>query len=324
MTAQGRCLFIACALALLALPAAASGAPAKAPEQRFSRFDLESTNGYGVKVSGEEEGDLAPHALVSVDGGAVGVTYQVRAEPGAGLRATFGSLGKLDVRFERREKKVERPQPGCRWVVESGVFRGSFDFTGEGGYFSSSAVDPEGEVVRFPNGFCGSGGNRAVPLSIPAPTQIVLAARAADDRGTISFSASQFSFAGDYLNSFSASLHELVGGMTIRRWARASGVARRLFSIDGRSRASVFPPQPFAGSARFRGPPSRPPTWTGSLSVSFPGTPDVALAGPSFAARLCPSTLVLPRCRVGPAAQSSYGSGSHSQPLALARLSSLR
>ena len=66
----------------------------------------------------------------------------------------------------------------------------------------------------------------------------------------------------------------------------------------------------------FRDPAQGPATWAGSLSVALPGVPDVALAGPNFAARLCSRASLL-RCL-------RYGSGSHSQPLALARLSSLR
>jgi hypothetical protein len=59
----------------------------------------------------------------------------------------------------------------------------------------------------------------------------------------------------------------------------------------------------------------------------LPGTEPLPLAGESFIARLCPSLSILASClsrhelaRV----RSRYGSGSHSQPLALARLSSLR
>jgi hypothetical protein len=290
-------LVLAAVLAGLALPASVSSAPAKAPELRLSNFELESSNGYGVHVASVQEGDFAPDAIVSVDGGAIGVSYEVRAELGAGVRATFGPLGQLDVRFERRKKKVERPEPGCRWIFEKGVFRGSFQFTGEGGYTSSSAVNPEGEVLRLPNNFCGLGlSDRPARLAIPGFYKTVLAAQAPSGSGTVSFGASRLILGGaPRSTSFSASLEEQVGAMKIERTARANG-GMKTFALTGTSRGSVSPPPPFRGSARFRDPAKGPARWTGSLSVSFPGAPDIALAGPSFAAKLCPRAPFLSRC----------------------------
>lgn len=297
MKARGRDLLIACALAVLALPTVASGAPpAQGPELRLSVIKVEGSNGYGVEVTAVREGDFPADVGVSVDGGLVGASYAVRAELEAGIHATFGSLGQLDVSFERRKKVVERPEPGCRWVAEIGVFRGSFDFTGEGGYFSSSAVNPEGEVIRLPNGFCGFGDDRPARFGIPGVHQTILAARAKGNGRTISFEASRLTFGqATPETSFSASLRERVGEMKIERTAGVRSKAKA-FSLEGKSRGSVHPPPPFRGSARFRDPAGGPATWTGSLSVSFPGAPNVTLAGEPFAAKLCPRISLLNRC----------------------------
>jgi hypothetical protein len=318
MKARGSLLLLVCALAL---PASASGAPVDAPELKLGTIELEGSNGYEVEVLTLREGRHAPVAIVSAERGRLAATYEVRASLGAGIHAIFGSLGQLDVSFDRQSKSVETLEPGCRWIIEAGVFRGSFQFAGEGGYLSVQAVDPVGSVLRLPDGFCGFEEDRPARSAIPGLDQTVLAARAASERGTVSFEASRWHLDGEI--SFLASLRERVGEMRIERTARAGG-GKRSFLTSKASRASVRPPGPFRGSARFRDPAKRPATWTGSLSVSFPGAPDVALAGAGFVAKLCPRVSILSSCLRGRPRPSPYGSGSHSQPLALARLSSLR
>lgn len=80
----------------------------------------------------------------------------------------------------------------------------------------------------------------------------------------------------------------------------------------------VKPPKPFRGSATYAASPDSPPTWTGDLRVPLPGAGPVPLTGPGFNAKFCRGTSepAVERCL--------HGSGSHSQPLALAKLSSLR
>lgn len=322
MKARGPLLLLVCALvASSALPAGASGAPADVPDLTLSTFELEASNGYEVEVSAAREGRQSPSAMVWAKRGPFESRYQVRTSLGAGIHATFGSLGQLDVSFERRSKEVDRPEPGCRWIFESGIFRGSFRFAGEGGYFSVEATNPEGEVLRLPNGFCGFGDFRPARPAIPVLSKTVLSAQATEDTGTLSFQAVRLHL--DQTTLFRASLRERVGQMSVERIAAVSG-GKRTFLTSKSSRGSVRPPWPFEGSARFRDPAKRPAVWTGSLSVPLPGIPSVALAGNDFTAKLCPRMRILSNCLRGEAGPFRYGSGSHSQPLALARLSSLR
>jgi len=294
MKARRRLLVLGCALAALAaLPTSAFGAPVREPELRFATIELESSNDYEIEVAALREGRHAPIALVSAKQGPLEAHYEVRAELGVGIHAAFGSLGQLDVSFERHDKKVTRPEPGCRWISESGVFRGSFRFTGEGGYTAVETVDPEGRVLRLPNGFCGFEDDRPARLGIPGLNQTVLAAQAERNGGTVSFEASRWNV--DRSVSFEASLRERVGEMRILRTAKARGTTRTFLSSK-KSRASVSPPQPFRGSARFRDPAHRPASWTGSLHVSFPGALDVPLTGEGFTAKLCPRLSILSRC----------------------------
>ena len=324
MKARGPLLLLICALvASAALPAAASGAPADAANLTLSSFELEGSSGYEVEVSTLREGRRSPTALIRALRGPFESHYMVPAELGAGVHATFGSLGQLDVSFQRRSKEVDRPEPGCRWITESGVFRGSFRFVGEDGYFSAEAIDPAGEVLRLPNGFCGFGSFRPARPAIDAMSKTALAARATEGTRTISFEATRWHL--DQTTLFRASLRERVGQMRVEHIAAVSA-KERTFVNSKKSRASVRPPWPFEGSARFRDPAKGPVAWTGSLSVPLPGVgaPPIALTGTDFTVKLCPGVLILANCLRNQPRPFLYGSGSHSQPLALARLSSLR
>jgi hypothetical protein len=97
--------------------------------------------------------------------------------------------GRLDVRFQRRSKRIRRLEPGCRWIFEKGVSRGSFRFVGEDDYFSREAVDPVGETIRLPNGFCGLGDDRVTRTGLPGLRQTVLVAWSTDAPGKTSFEA---------------------------------------------------------------------------------------------------------------------------------------
>jgi hypothetical protein len=88
----------------------------------------------------------------------------------------------------------------------------------------------------------------------------------------------------------------------------------------------VSPTAPFLGSASLTVQPDGPAEWTGDLRVPFPGLGVVRLTGDGFHAYACRYRLSEQgrSCRGAESRQNRYGSGSHSHPLALARLSSLR
>jgi hypothetical protein len=324
MKARGWLVVFVCALALPAPPASAVAATITAKDIRLSTIKLGESNGYEIEFNAIRYDKRRPAAVVTARRDTASASYTVRTPNGAGVHATFGTLGQVDLSFKRRKKVVERPERNCRWIIETGVFRGGFRFVGEGGYFASEAVDPEGEVFRLPDGFCGLGNFRpGFPPGLPSET--VLAARARTGAGEVSFRASR-PRADPRPILFNASTKEGVEGVDITRSVRVPGRPGD-FTTTGTSRGAASPPAPFSGSARFRDPRDGPATWTGPLGVALPGLEGVALAGEGFTAHLCPHLSILASClpqleraRVG----SLYGSGSHSQPLALARLSSLR
>src|SRR5215203_7033767 len=88
-------------LALLAAPgpSLADEAPG---EVRLSSFKLEESGGYEVEVSGGRIGKGRQILSVNVKDDPLVTSYSIRTVPGPRLRGTFGSLGQLNVRFERR------------------------------------------------------------------------------------------------------------------------------------------------------------------------------------------------------------------------------
>ncbi|HEU5251918.1 MAG TPA: hypothetical protein VFU16_01155 [Solirubrobacterales bacterium] len=87
---------------------------------------------------------------------------------------------------------------------------------------------------------------------------------------------------------FLASSSEVTEGIGISRYTFA-GTRSAGFEFDHRRRtASVDPPAPFGGTARFPRRPGRPARWTGSLTAPLLGLGRVRLAGPGFAAKMEP------------------------------------
>ncbi|HVD41250.1 MAG TPA: hypothetical protein VNC16_09645 [Solirubrobacterales bacterium] len=293
MKARGLLGVLACTAAVLsAMPATASGATGKAAELKVGGFELKAPGGFEIEVENVREGSQRPIVGINVKAGLLQTSYDVRAEGGPGLHATFGSLGQLDVSFERQRRVVERPEAGCRWVFEEGIFRGSFHFVGEGEYVSSEAVDPKGSMLRLPDGFCGFMDDRRARPFLGLEKR-VLQARTEEEGRVVSFAASQEEFVR--LVSFNASLRERVDGMNIERSAETHA-PKSAFTSTGRTRATVHPPKPFSGSAQLRDPAHQPASWTGTLSVSFLGAPEIALAGEAFKAQLCPRISILSSC----------------------------
>lgn len=312
-------MIFVCALALVA-PA---GATAKTPAGiAVNTIKLEEGNGYELELDAIRFKRKLVVGL-SAQRETASASYEVTVKNSPGIHATFGSLGQVGLGFHRQKKVVERPERNCRWIIEVGVFRGKVSFVGEGGYVAVDATNPKGEIFRLPDGFCGLGSFRpGLPPGLPRET--VLAARMKTEAREVSFRASRERSDRGVIQ-FSAETSERVEGMRIDRSVRVSGKQGE-FTATGTSRAAVSPPAPFSGYATFRDPEPGPIAWEGPLTVTLPGLASLPLTGAGFTARLCPNLSLLEGClprRRGPRLRP-YGSGSHSQPLALARLSSLR
>lgn len=284
--------FAAFALALL-LP---SGAAAKVHQPDFSaEFSLPEANGYSISVSSSHtstqievaEGRSGPKHLVVSD-----YTFRGSASK-RGIHADLGRFGAIAMRFEPsgevRTAKPPKLSKGCRGprkiVRHLGTFTGTFRFDGGDGYTTAEATevsgsvgDPEAFICGFVVGGPGRGHHhRHRHIRPPSPYL-----GATTTHNGLGFAAAVLGEHGKRV-SFVASSTEKDGRASIWRWASVAG-SRSEFQFDhGLSTATVTPPPPFSGTATFeRGSKGSQPSWSGSLSVSFPGRPEVPLTGANF------------------------------------------
>jgi hypothetical protein len=280
------------------------------PPAASAAFTLRGSNGFTIDV-GSERGLITiaaserrpPIATFSPGGrprpagdvnGASSVYYARAAAAGPGaVEAPLGGLGRISVAFRPSgDTRVSVLRSGAcprptRIVRRLGTFTGSIEFRGEEGYTAVRARRARGSVgTPLPASCRGEGAARAGLASFagrrPASAGIAVL-RAVDRRAGTSFRAS-VSGAGA---SFVATLEErLDGGLVVSRRAFAAAPASA-FSFDRLlTRASVKPPAPFSGSARYEAVPGRgAPSWEGSLRATFPGA-SVPVTGPGFQSSL--------------------------------------
>jgi hypothetical protein len=200
------------------------------------------------------------------------------------LQATFGSFGKVKMRFrEARNRswrgRVRTCRGANRFIKRRGVFRGNLRFRGENGYVSirihraKGAVVTEAPKCRRRRG----GGGFDIPFaSFSQPTSAVLAiARQGVD-------ATAFLAVEDSRSTlFFAAREESRGKLAIVRMA----VLRRHSRIhknEALTSARLSPTSPFHGTGRYIAAPDGSSAWYGSLSVNFPGKPRYPLTGPEY------------------------------------------
>lgn len=264
----------------------------------LSTMKLGGSHGYKVEVIGIHGKHLPDTVGIFATRKPFKVTYVSPGEPGSGLAAAFGALGDVHVDFHRQKRSVEKLGKGCRTITETGVFRGDISFSGESGYTGAKATAAKGEILRLPNGFCGLFRDRKavrVP-SILKTTSLVARSRTAN--GSLEVEASDFLHRSGF--SVTASVREEVGALKITR-SVSNGPRKGVLALGPGKHphsADLHPASPFSGSGRFRDPTDGPPTWTGSLSIAFPGVAPVALAGPAFVPRICVDQYLFKSCGV--------------------------
>jgi hypothetical protein len=86
---------------------------------------------------------------------------------------------------------------------------------------------------------------------------------------------------------FAAVNEESLGSMARMRFALATAPSKRSLAYnEALTRATITPPKPFYGKGIYSAASDGATTWTGPLSVSFPGAPRLPLAGTDFKATL--------------------------------------
>lgn len=200
------------------------------------------------------------------------------------LQATFGRFGKVSMRF-RESGKRSRPKEVCRFgqilVRRRGLFVGNLRFKGEDGYVTVRLHRAKGAVVK-PGGRCPFRREPGEPslrelISIFIRPEAGLLAISRDGVDSTSLLALE----GKRKSYLLASDEESRGKLAIIR------VASLLRPVPLRvnetlTSAGLSAPAPFHGTGRYRAFPDGTATWSGNLSVNFPGAPRFPLTGPDF------------------------------------------
>lgn len=224
------------------------------------------------------------------------------------VRARFGSLGHVALRFHPNGKtRLRRPQPYCRGrrpITEYGTFRGTVSLEGEEGYFRRRISSATGTVHRSFRLECkpgrASNSERGSPLSDYVTPSFGFFYSSGD--GTIAQLNAAARFPGRSVGirashragsppgaEVQVGVLEAKPGMAIGRSALVNGEAGTLTtSLPGihPAFATLAPPAPFHGEAKYFENSSKSHSWTGSLGVSLPGL-DLPLVGPGFYTSLC-------------------------------------
>lgn len=200
------------------------------------------------------------------------------------LQATFGQFGKVRMRFrESRNRTWAGQKRTCRganrFIKRRGVFRGNLRFKGEGGYVSVRIHRAKGAVVTTAPKCLrrrgrGRGPNFGPLFSEPKGALLAIARSGIDSTALLAVESRRSTL-------FTATAEEARPHLAIVRIA-ALRKHSPIHANESLSAASVSPPAPFRGTGRYRALPDGSNTWSGDLSVNFPGAPRFPLTGPSF------------------------------------------
>lgn len=260
----------------------AVGAPVSQKPPFHTGFGLDPAGPYEVRV--HTEGDAVVVTVFRSDRRrrAVSTSYLARgvARPER-LRATFGKFGRISMRFrESRHRpwlgKKRRCRGAGRYVVRRGVFVGSFAFRGERGYLSIRAHRAKGAISSVA-AKCQRHDRRAHSSSLFEDT--ISGLIATDRTGVDATAFGAISFRGDL--AYLAEREESRGRLGILR----SAVILRHGELpinDAATAGRFSPGAPFHGAGLYRAAPDGSTSWSGNLSVDFPGAPRFPLAGPTY------------------------------------------
>ncbi|HEX5609659.1 MAG TPA: hypothetical protein VFX45_06160 [Solirubrobacterales bacterium] len=270
---------------LVAAPALAAGAEREV--ERELSFGLEAEGfSVGVYVT-NNDGDVS--ALLSLSHGSQVAYYSTPAVVTAErVTARFGALGELDYRFApKRNGSVE-----CTGS-ENGeaVFDGTFVFTGENGYVHIEAGHAEGSFQVYPEPKSCSQkrlARRAMryhPFYSDEGATLQARAGSRAERQWREVYVLDNGQRGPHKVALFAFLAEAREGMTVARGVQMAMRSSAFRWNLERGTASLRPPAPFTGSAKFtRYGHKGQGTWKGSISMPIFGGEPVDLAGREFRA----------------------------------------
>jgi hypothetical protein len=288
----------------------------------FSEVRFVNHDGYSVRVIAFGQTVALRIARPQGRNSAVTTTYLARGRvTPTSIRASFGSLGLVELHFQRLTRTLAGPLfDSCRIrgkgpIARFGLFVGKLRFRGEGGYTSADVhrlhggsidiqaliaclrggvLKPERMELPSPRSpflptplpaLLASKGHRAPPAA-EAPTHPSDGPRPtvllAQDVQPLSRTIFAALNGGHRRVRYVAAVATSEGQVAILRVATVTA-GPSSFAFDGSlSRARVTPPPPFDGSGLFEHGAGSTKSWSGSLAVSFLGAPHLPLTGAPF------------------------------------------
>lgn len=243
-------------------------------------FRLPASNGYTFYVlSAPPRSGRPASVLIYATAKGKGASYKVPAAvTETSIQANLGELGEISVTFQRTGEAHELHCGKTSIAFDSGYYEGTVDFHGEEGYTTVEATKAPGLVGGLCGGFISGG-----PGRYHGGAELYVRNPALGPR--LSVRKSRPGSAAE----ISASTSEFSNGISIARYASLR-MPSADFTYDRRLRtATVRPPAPFSGSARFDLGKKAGRRWSGDLSVDLPGKSEVPLTGPTLRAALVPS-----------------------------------
>lgn len=198
------------------------------------------------------------------------------------LRATFGQFGQVSMHFRQsRNRSVEK---SCRFghlfIKQRGLFVGSLKFRGEHGYVSVRLHRAKGAIVRVGHRcrvhrrFHFDPSDFEFLFTKPEAAMLAISRDGVDTSALLAIAAKKHS-------AFLALHEESRPNLAIIRLATVYKQGK-LHLNDSLTSGSLVPPGPFQGTGRYRAFPDGSHTWSGNLSINFPGGPRFPLTGPTF------------------------------------------
>jgi hypothetical protein len=275
------------------------------PRQGFeSRFEIKARHGYELSVIGQ--GDVVavevtrPAAnksplerLLGLDQAATAYIARGTVTPRR-IAASFGKFGSVDVRFRPSGRVVSSdPRRRCRgadrFTNRLGVFAGSIRFSGEKHYVAVRAHRAKGRIRSPLHLHCAlpplrpSAHSRARPL--PQQPSFTPASLTANWRHAVA-ATELFVLRGRRATLFLALSEESTGSIAELRYGLATAHSKVFDINDALTAATITAPAPFHGKGMYAAAPDGTTSWSGPLSVSFPGAPHTRLTGPQFEVEL--------------------------------------
>ncbi len=296
-----------------ALPGAALGAKTRTrvePARTWAFIKVRGTHGWTVQITGTAAGSHGDSHPIGVyakgpEHGEVGyVGFPGRFTSDGRVVARLPGVGRINLRYEptSHDKVNIGSTQGCTsaptTIDSKGIFRGTIELRGEGGFTTVDAHSARGELSTYPKQTCPVRPRSKAQFERQYIThgggeEQELYAIGKSNGGTVTFSAwgipGRLEGLPPRIVEFAAEYSRRERGMLINASTRIEGASKGFTvspSSGSPSEATVAPGAPFAGSAEFDLL-STTASWTGDLRAPIPTLGTVELTGSTFESSLC-------------------------------------